>query len=706
MEGKMGMTRLLALMGLTVLVSGCEYSRKSGMFENYWKDEHKIAYDEATGYDLDPASGDTVDVKLINDASVFSASPSKDIKIYDFGILRVHGTTNPGNNGAYPDADAYLAEAPTGVRYNDFDLGFFGAYWFQSHLDLRYEFTYRHITNVAITSGLEKGGSKCDLQRMAAIIDDCRRAAYSTTTIIEMLVVTHHFRDDDTGEDLYAQTVLAIGDDGETYVTFIYEAPGGGQDLLDVHYFLRGYINGNYPSTASSSWGGLCDDINKSPTPHVHLKSNCLCNDWNDGVYMFHVKDYGGTFGTSLTHECTTTTIASSPCSVTNVARDWPFRTNRNCMPAVVPTDTCREHVSCQRLTSTSAKISITLLNPTFTEVALVPPGSLAFTQAVCSRTLVNNKATFTLNPNDDVCTSVSISGDDVTFHVYNHEKDYSGIYQPGYRVFEGTCHLDDLPQTVTSKYDVNDIYYLYDYDDGETVDFFVATEKIYDMASTKKIQAGDEVLVGLNLFPTICLDYGSGTFTANVDPYGVYVKDCYIGKDANFATKIQIINDGCRVNTGSPDERFYLEDSFKEAVGFSDNAYDFCISTGKMDAAKWIDDADSTIHIRCEIDTCWNKALYDDGDRISKCQDSCNGEDDDGLTRRKRDVQRVTGNSTTTLETSFTLKRPEEPEEAADENCVSNTIAIATLTTLLVLLLPMMGVVVMMFYKLHSRKM
>ncbi|WAR11186.1 hypothetical protein MAR_036262, partial [Mya arenaria] len=335
-----------------------------------------------------------------------------------------------------------------GVRYNDFDLGFFGAYWFQSHLDLRYEFTYRHITNVAITSGLEKGGSKCDLQRMAAIIDDCRRAAYSTTTIIEMLVVTHHFRDDDTGE---------------------------------------GYINGNYPSTASSSWGGLCDDINKSPTPHVHLKSNCLCNDWNDGVYMFHVK------------------------GVTNVARDWPFRTNRNCMPAVVPTDTCR---------------------------ALVPPGSLAFTQAVCSRTLVNNKATFTLNPNDDVCTSVSISGDDVTFHVYNHEKDYSGIYQPGY----------------------SDIYYLYDYDDGETVDFFVATEKIYDMASTKKIQAGDEVLVGLNLFPTICLDYGSGTFT--------------------------------------------------------------------------------------------------------------------------------------------------EPEEAADENCVSNTIAIATLTTLLVLLLPMMGVVVMMFYKLHSRKM
>ena len=32
---------------------------------------------------------------------------------------------------------------------------------------------------------------------------------------------------------LYAQTVLGVDDTGETYVVFIYEDPGTGQDVLD-----------------------------------------------------------------------------------------------------------------------------------------------------------------------------------------------------------------------------------------------------------------------------------------------------------------------------------------------------------------------------------------------------------------------------------------------------------------------------------------
>ncbi|XP_060552744.1 uncharacterized protein LOC132714029 [Ruditapes philippinarum] len=185
--------------------------------------------------------------------------------------------------------------------------------WFKEEAGLQYKFTYKHLTAASVVDAGDKaiGQSKCDLQRIANIIGDCKADGYrdSLSDVKEALIVTWSIcqaiagkvrrKKDITKRSLtryYYQGILAVNDAGETHIIFLYNDPAGIPGAATQ--YSTGYISGQSVAAPTSN-AGVCPYTSTTIASgsKLHTQSNCRCGEHTQGIYSFMTSD-----GKSVSH--------------------------------------------------------------------------------------------------------------------------------------------------------------------------------------------------------------------------------------------------------------------------------------------------------------------------------------------------------------------------------------------------------------------
>ncbi|XP_053389555.1 uncharacterized protein LOC128552533 [Mercenaria mercenaria] len=609
------------------------------------------------------------------------------------------------------------------------------------------------------SNSLVVGNSMCDIERIQNIIDDCDIDGTNnrgTTVINEALIVTWQVSDEFFGETYHFQAVVAINDDfdddfRETYIIFLYDQLNLTYSSLD---FQTGFINGLYTVNYDRQWAAACPFGNGiSFLSNIHQKSNCRCGNWMKGIYVFKTRDnivdvplapidadYTNDY---LLNPCTMTETEFLATCASDITTDNLRTFQQNCRPSRQPQDTCYELTYCEQTENGTSgfKMTIVFEFPAFDGYVFLNYNAYLSSRTVveetgpmCRGVLTNLEGFhFCLTLTGDKagtmpCGMTLVSGSPDVIHfavlLYDRaEKHGSDILKPGMFVLQGTCSDEDLPNSISNSVKTGGIpSYEPQKISGRRVDMFVNNARRWNPTDTSStIPFGTVVDLGQDLFLGVGYDYGSPSFTAGVEPYGVYVKDCFVANNAHFKDdsegstegtnrRRQLIgSNGCVPAALTPGKAFYIQDNFEKVYEDSSqgaSSYNFVQMSGKLDAAFWIIGEPNTIYFRCTVGFCRNQNFKEN----SKCTNSCLNKfidyDPNGKRRRRSENKtQIKEYPDIMIETSLTINtKRDKTDEQRQGECVNFTVAMVTLVVLTMILIVAFGVSVLLFLKLQTR--
>ncbi|XP_060600662.1 uncharacterized protein LOC132754082 [Ruditapes philippinarum] len=610
----------------------CEYGRESGLFRNTFTSTLGTNNVEAdTDTDSNPAFGQSKVVTFANPFRIFSDTDQTSVTIYDNGMMLFSSTGIPTT--AYDgtsDVFGILSQA------------FATPLWFKQETGLEYKFTYKHLTAASMVDAGDKaiGQSKCDLQRIANIIGDCKADGYrdSLSDVKEALIVTWSITQ--TTTTYYFQGILAVNEASETHIIFLYNDPAG--IPTGATQYSTGYISGQSVSAPTNN-AGVCPYTSTTIASgsKLHTQSNCRCGGHTGGIYSFMTNKAADVCGKSkadFTAECNK-----------DIQTDNTMNFNMACRPPRNPQDTCLELVYC-RDTDSGYEVNVNLLHaPHKTNTAMKFLDQTQFaantvsesTNPVCAQTFSlitgttdNYKAVVT-NSNPTTCDWTYTAGPPATlqFVVRVYDSTEADLERAGDVYLKATCNV--LPKETIVNVDTNGVVeYNVIKASSRYVEMFISNSRYYKASVKSKIPNGDKVFLGQDLFLGVALDYGTTKPIDKVHAYGLYAYDCEASNNAAFSStgtnrviRLTDASTGCRAGTLQSGKAFYLSEEFKvaskdgaDALGIisdtTTGTYNFVQLSGKFDAAKWLVGGNDHVYFRCKVKFCRNQ----DFKTSSKC--------------------------------------------------------------------------------------
>ncbi|KAL4216732.1 hypothetical protein ACF0H5_024455 [Mactra antiquata] len=696
----------------------CLYRPTSGLLPSSFTNPLPDTFLDVDFVDNSAAGGEDTTVTMGKPVQVFSSNTQTTIKIFDYGTVSIQVASGSQigvvNNYAYD--------------FDDVTQSYLYALWVENDSDLEYRFDYRHLKRTDLLDGdLITHNLFCQLQMIEGMINGCDEDRtgsdrnHGKIELDEALVITWKITDTApaTDVDYYFQAIIANGIDkgnnneDETYVIFKYDNVQG---LLDDYTDTRiGFINGLFSDVNDLEYAAVC-----SSNADLHQKSNCRYNGRTHG-------------GTSLSNTCA---FDAADFAAECASTDPDTRRNyqNNCRPNRKPVATCTEDIVCYlEDDETSWKMQVVLYNNDRmvhfenTGYHFVDVDSLGSTPEpiddVSCKGQFNNIASpgvfymeETINdPSNPKCGRKNNGGDELEFALYTYninEPDEHFFAYDNSIVLHGKCEPGDLPPTIKKSLTLGGIdTHTISEVNGRHIEAFFSLFKGYDKDNLNQLVSADAaVIFGTVLFYGAALNYGDRDYIPYVEPYGLYVENCWVSNDAEFRDEPgtwytrTVVSNGCPAEVIGTKKALVPDEGFMEREWYTfaeagTNLYNFVQTSGAFTAAWYGPGPSKDLYLRISVGFCYNIDFYDE----SKCSDACGNVDvdftGDSALRKKRDVEEET-----IVETHIRII--EEPEEGKQEDlCVSNTAALSTLVALLVLLIMAVLITILMFVKLQARQ-
>ncbi|KAL4216734.1 hypothetical protein ACF0H5_024457 [Mactra antiquata] len=614
------------------------------------------------------------------------------------------------------------------------------AYWFEEDAGYDYKMSYRIATRSTIpnNNGLDYTAALCDLQRMENMINGCTEdheddTQYGKIEIDQAIIVTWMLRETNPDIRYYYQAVIANGKDldnnnkRETFIIFLYNDP----PTFNLDYQF-GKINGKFQVASNREYAKICDETD------VEQRSNCRCNGWMAGIYVFATRDNDASVNalnlnpdTYLRNTCDLDqSNFDDMCAevVPNNRRNQQL----NCKPNKKPQDSCTEDLFCQLVPGISSwRMVFSLvdrLNIHFTDYIFLNPNAADYaylfdyefeTSLDCRGTFQETSpgsniyyAEETVNPNDPSCGRL-VSNDVLTFAIYTYNRNDYFEYEVAHSnslFIRGVCAPKDLPLTIPVSITVNTAFFTVTENPNTNAGLyaFFAKKRSWTTAegAVIPITSGGVVEFGDIIFLMIGLEYGDNDAEGYVEPYGAFVDDCQVSNSNDFSTvspkfSRDVITDGCKT-TGTSGNAFDVDDTFEHVFdenGNTNSQYNYVIMSGALTVGVKLKSGINDLYFRCSCGLCYNKDFM----ASSKCSRSCNADIDyTGDGRKKRstdDYERKI------VQGHVRIYKPADEDTVVAESCVTDITAIATFVALLILLLTSSIAAILLFVKLHRKR-